>query len=110
MVAAFHKKGVNADNWPAVQFNAEETHLFLLVKSAIAVYDMASDLTQESHKVKMENCSQYAVCPAPGKKVLATFVPECKGNMPAVVACSEWSKGGGVTNRKQFFRVHSHSP
>ena len=107
MLAAFHKKGITADNWPAVQFNAEETHLFLLVKGAIAVYDMSSDLTEELHKVKMENLMQYAVCPAPGKKVFAAFVPESKGNMPAVIACNEWSQGGGVTNRKQFFRVLS---
>lgn len=105
MLTAFHKKGINQDNWPAVQFNAEETHLFLLVKSAVAVYDMGSDLTEELHKVKMENLLQYSVCPAPGKKMLASFVPESKGNMPAVIACNEWPKGGGVTNRKQFFRV-----
>lgn len=105
LLAAFHKKGINADNWPAIQFNAEETHLFLLVKSAIAVYDMASDLTEELHKVKMENLIQYAVCPAPGKKLFASFVPESKGNMPAIIACNEWGAGGGVTNRKQFFRV-----
>lgn len=105
MLTSFHKKGINADNWPAVQFNAEETHMFLLVKSAVAVYDMARDLTQESHKVKMDNITQYVLSPAPGKKAFASFVPEAKGNMPAVIACNAWGKGGSVTNRKQFFRV-----
>jgi uncharacterized protein with WD repeat len=109
MVAAFHKKGVTSDNWPAIQFCAEETHLFLMVKDAVAAYDMAGDFTEQSYKVKMDNISQFAVCITPGKKTFASFVPETSGaksnNMPAVIAVSEWKEGGGVTNRKQFYRV-----
>jgi uncharacterized protein with WD repeat len=103
LVAAFHKKGVTDDGWPALQFDAAETHLFFLVKDAIVVYDMAGDFTKALRKVPMEGVSQFSICLSE-QKVAATFVPETKGR-PAIIAVNEWTEGGSITNRKQFFRV-----
>ena len=104
LVAAFHKKGVTADNWPALQFDVEEKFLFFTVKDALVVYDMAGDFTKASYKVVLEGITQFAVSPSK-EQIFSGFVPEGRGNKPAVFACKEWSKGGGSVNRKQFFRV-----
>lgn len=54
MVAAFHKRNITNDTWPAIQFDAAETHLFFTVKDAVVLYNMAGDLTKADRKVKME--------------------------------------------------------
>lgn len=102
MVGAFHKKGITDDNWPTLQFDAAETHVFFTVKDAVVLYDMSGEMKKADRKVKMEGVTQFKMGPAK-RKVLATFVPESA--KPAVFALVEWEEGGLVINRKQFFRV-----
>jgi len=104
LVAAFHKKNITTETWPAIQFDNQEQFLFFLVKDALVVYDIESDFSKAAYKVTLEGVAQFAMSPTK-KKVFAAFVPEGRGNKPAVFACQEWAKGGASVNRKQFFRV-----
>jgi Eukaryotic translation initiation factor eIF2A len=105
-VASFHKKGITNDSWPAIQFDAAETHVFFTVKDAIVLYDLAGDMAKATRKVKMEGVEQFLMGPAK-RKVMATFTPE--SSKPAVFAIIEWDEGGTTINRKQFFRVRARS-
>lgn len=104
LVAAFHKKNVTTEAWPAIQFDIQEKYLFFIAKDALVVYDMQSDFSKASYKVAVAGITQFAVSPSK-KKVFAAFVPEGRGNKPAAFTCNEWSEGGISVNRKQFFRV-----
>lgn len=104
LVAAFHKKGVTNEHWPAIQFDVEEKFLFFCVKDALAVYDMAGDFSKASYKVTLQGMTQFSLSPS-NSKIFAGFAPEGRTSKPAVFACNEWSQGGGSVNRKQFFRV-----
>jgi uncharacterized protein with WD repeat len=102
LVTSFHKKGITADTWPALQFDAEETHVFFAVKDAIVLYNMAGEMSKADRKVRMEGVTQFLMGPSK-RKVMAVFVPESV--KPAVFAVLEWEPDGMVINRKQFFRV-----
>jgi hypothetical protein len=107
LVAAFSKKGINEGNWPALQFDAAETHLFFVAKDSIVLYDVAAgDFAKATRKVKLEGVIQLAVGPG-RRKAIAAFAPESRSSKPAVAAVADWGEGGEITNRKQFFRVRS---
>lgn len=103
-VTTFHKKGISKDAWPAIQFSADEGHLFHLITNAVNVHSSRDNFAQAIRKVEFKGVTQF--CISPGKDaVLAAFVPETRSN-PAAVQIMEWGSGApAMRNRKSFFRA-----
>lgn len=109
----FQSKVMKRDQWPPIQWTADETLAFHLVTNEIHVYHghVFSDTSNQTlyhDKIKCTGVSNFSVPPKriltnpilEGKYVLSTFVPEQKGKPARISLLRYPDKCGNTENPK----------
>ena len=109
----FQSKTMKRDQWPPIQWTADETLAFHLVTNEIHVYHghVFSDVSNPTlyhDKIKCAGVSNFSVPPKriltnsvlEGKYVLSTFVPEQKGKPARISLLRYPDKCGNTENPK----------
>eukprot|EP00775_Hariotina_reticulata_P012065 gene12064-12206_t len=97
-------KSVNKESWPLLQWSHGDEVLYHSVTNTVHQYSRATGF-KAAKKIPIKGVSSFQPCPAPGKQLLAAFIPELKGQ-PAVATVVDCSGDQPVTiSRKSFYRA-----